>query len=193
MKKSFFCLVLMTIFITSFSSCELLLSILRNTGDELDALLLEPDFNVDREVLACYKLVNKFRIGKEAFYWNKDNKTTTSKVGKLDQLVLDEELCKLAKIRAEEAVRVWDHTRPDGTPWYTVFDNKYQAAGENIAAGNSSGTVTFEQWKEDNCEFNGQGHRRNMLSEEAKKIGIAYVYAPGTKYTYYWAMELARY
>ena len=148
---------------------------------------------VDGEVIACFNLVNEFRTGKEAHYLNSDNKTNTNLVGKLGKLTLDENLCKAAAIRAEEIVKNFSHTRPNGSACFTVLKDcsiSYGLAAENIAAGNKSGEKTFIQWKEDDEPYSGQGHRRNMLNKDAKKIGIAYTYNANSTYKYYWVMIL---
>ena len=153
--------------------------------------------NVDDEVTACFNLVNEFRTGNEAFYLNKDNTTTTNLVGELGKLTLDEELCKAAAIRAEEIVKSFSHTRPDGKgSCFTVLEEcgiSYTSPGENIAAGTnaSTGESAFKMWKEDGEPYSGQGHRRNMLGNFTK-IGIAYTYAPDSKYKYYWVMILIK-
>ena len=150
--------------------------------------------NIDDEVCACFNLVNQFRTGNEAFYWNRDNMTKTNLVGKLGTLTLDEDLCKAAQIRANEIVTHWSHTRPNGTDCETVLTElsiPWRSTGENIAAGNSSGSQTFGQWKEDSENFDGQGHRRNMLGDFTK-IGIAHAYSANSDYKHYWAMILTK-
>ena len=152
-------------------------------------------FKNDPEILACFNKTNEFRTGKEAFYLNSDNKTTTSMVGKLGKLTLDEELCKAAQIRAEEIVKNFSHTRPDGRSCFTVLKDQnisYMAVGENIAAGSASGANTFVMWKEDGQSYSGQGHRRNMLSPNFTRIGIAYATKKGSTYGTYWVMILAK-
>ena len=147
-----------------------------------------PISKVPAEVMECYELVNIFRTGEEAYYWNEDNTAIVNLVGKLDKLQLDDKLCKAAAIRAKEIVKEFSHTRPNGKKWSTVFGElkiSYSACGENIAAGYSSGKATFNQWKEDGEKYIGQGHRRNMLSGDFTKIGIAFVAAPGSTYGYY--------
>lgn len=151
--------------------------------------------NTDEKVIECFNLTNEFRTGSEAFYLNEDNATTTSLVGKLGTLELDAELCRAAQIRANEIVKSFSHTRPNGKSCFTVLSDlsiSYSAAGENIAAGSSTGRGTFTQWKEDDENYAGQGHRRNMLGQNFTKIGIAYAYAEGSRYRYYWAMILAK-
>lgn len=151
--------------------------------------------HIDDEIQTCFDMVNEFRTGNEAWYWNEDNTTKTELVGQLGKLTLDEELCKAAQIRAKEIVKKFEHTRPNGKSCFTVLDEYsivYSACGENIAAGNQTGKDTFLQWKEDNYKYADQGHRRNMLNSNFTKIGIAYTYDPNSKYKYYWAMILTR-
>ena len=152
-------------------------------------------FEVDSEVQSIFDLTNEFRTGNEAYYWNEDNSTKTNLVGKLSALTLDEDLCKAAAIRAKELVNNFAHTRPNGTSCFTVLDElgiSRSAAGENIAAGQQSGESAFTAWKEDDKNYSGQGHRRNMLGEDFTKIGIAYAYCPDAPYRYYWCMILAK-
>ena len=116
-------------------------------------------------------------------------------VGKLGKLTLDEELCKAAQIRAEEIFKNFSHTRPDGRSCFTVLKDQnisYMAVGENIAAGSASGANTFVMWKEDGQPYSGQGHRRNMLSPNFTRIGIAYATKKGSTYGTYWVMILAK-
>lgn len=172
----------------------------------IPALFLSCDFdegddsaagaNIDLEVYACFAEVNKFRTGSEAWYWNQDDTTKTNLVGKLGELVLDEELCRAAQIRANEIVNNFSHTRPNGTSCGTVLTDcsiKYSARGENICAGtvSSTGKAAFIQWKEDGQSYSGQGHRRNMLGNFTK-IGIAHAYDPNSRYKNYWAMILIK-
>ena len=151
--------------------------------------------NIDEKVQKVFELTNQFRTGNEAFYLNEDNTTTTSLVGKLGNLTLDGNLCKAAQIRANEIVSKFSHTRPNGTSCFTVLKDlsiSYSAVGENIAAGSPNGEGTFKQWKEDNENYNGQGHRRNMLGQNFTRIGIAYTYDANSTYKYYWCMILAK-
>jgi uncharacterized protein YkwD len=78
----------------------------------------------------------------------------------------------------------FSHTLSDGTTWsqnisnhgYTF--NTYRA--ENIAAGNSSASNTFIQWK------NSAGHNANMLNVNYRAIGIGYAYEQSSTYDHYW-------
>lgn len=150
--------------------------------------------NIDDEVIACFNEVNAFRTGDEAWYWNEDDSAKIDFSGNLDELILDEELCRAAQIRANEIVKKFDHTRPNGSSCFTVLKDcgiVYSSTGENIAAGNKTGIATFLQWKEDGKAYSGQGHRRNMLGN-FKKIGIAYAYDEKSTYKYYWTMILTK-
>ena len=159
--------------------------------DGIDWLgLSRGNFVIDDEITTCFNLVNEFRTGNEAWYYSDDTKNTkTELVGKLKELTLDENLCKAAAIRAKEIVKSFSHTRPNGKDCFTVFDDLGIKAGykaENIAMGNTSGAKTFNQWKEDDLPNSQQGHRINMLSPNATKIGIAHD-SSGR----YWAMILS--
>lgn len=146
----------------------------------------------DNEIQVLFKQTNSFRTGNEAKYEGQDGKTIT--VQGLKNLTLDPNLCKAAGIRAEEIVNKFAHERHNGSSCFTVFDDLGIKAGykaENIAAGSSTGAATFTQWKEDGKPYSGQGHRRNMLSESATKIGLAYAYSSEAPYKYYWVMILS--
>ncbi|MBQ0052765.1 MAG: CAP domain-containing protein [Treponema sp.] len=148
----------------------------------------------DVDVKACFDAVNSFRTGSEAFYISADNSTKTFLVGQLSALAFDEKLAQAAKIRAEEISSSFAHTRPDGTSCFTVLKQigaAYGTCGENIAAGYRTGSAVFAGWKEDNKDYSGQGHRRNMLGKNFTKIGIAYFDKKGSTYGRYWVMELS--
>ena len=52
--------------------------------------------------------------------------------------------------------------------------------GENIAAGYSSVSNTFNQW------VNSTGHLNNMLNSNSNEIGIGHATYNGSTYTHYW-------
>jgi uncharacterized protein YkwD len=56
---------------------------------------------------------------------------------------------------------------------------------ENIAAGHDTLAEVFAGWRE------SPGHRANMLSPDATRMGIAAIYAPGSKYKVFWTLILA--
>jgi uncharacterized protein YkwD len=63
------------------------------------------------------------------------------------------------------------------------FDAKM--AAENISAGYHTIAEAFSGWRD------SPHHRANMLLKGATHMGIAAVYAPGTKYRVFWALILA--
>ena len=137
-----------------------------------------------REML---EYINEFRTGGEAWYWNS---TTTEKIetGVLPALEYSYTLEQAAMQRAAEIALSFDHTRPDGTSCYTAWndvgtsdvDPYGYTYGENIAGGYSTAYNTYLQWREDDDDYWGQGHRRNMLNKNYKYIGIGHVVVNGT-------------
>jgi len=74
-------------------------------------------------------------------------------------------------IRTREIADVFDHKRPDGTLWSTVFEEvslKRLGAGENIAGGYTTPQEVMSGW------MNSSGHRSNILNENYSHIGIGY-------------------
>ena len=143
------------------------------------------------EARSMQEMVNDFRTGDEAWVWDETN---TSKIysGSLKTLKYDYTLEKIAMQRAAELAVSYSHTRPDGTSCFTAYeelDYRIYSAGENIAMGFTSVASMFDGWKEDDEDYSGQGHRRNMLSSGFTHIGIACVQYNGVRY---WAMELAK-
>jgi len=100
----------------------------------------------------------------------------------LQPLKKSNDLCKVAGIRAEEIVNLFDHTRPDGRDCFTVLDDyniRYMAVGENIAAGQSNPSGVMYAW------MNSSGHRSNILSDSFGQIGIGFVKGKGAYGTYW--------
>ena len=99
----------------------------------------------------------------------------------LPALKADFALSDAAAIRAEEAVRQFSHTRPDGTPYHTVLTGiKYRQAGENLQAGAATPEEAIHQW------MNSPTHRENILYPEYNALGIGYIYVPDSRYHHYW-------
>ena len=130
-------------------------------------------------------MINDFRTGKDAWYWNSDNKTKTV-CKNLGELTYDYELEKVAMQRAAEIAISFSHTRPNGELCFSLFPDNYYACGENIAAGHRTASEVMEAWKETDLPYSGQGHRRNMLSSDFNAVGFAKVYINGY---YYWVQE----
>lgn len=130
-------------------------------------------------------MINEFRTGDEAWYWNSDNKIKTY-CKNLQPLTYDYELEKIAMQRAAEIAISFSHTRPNGEMCFSLYPDSYIYCGENIAAGYSTAADVMKGWKETDLPYEGQGHRRNMLEENFNAVGVARVYFGGT---YYWVQE----
>lgn len=63
------------------------------------------------------------------------------------------------------------------------FDAKF--AVENIGAGYHTLAEAFSGWRD------SPSHKQNMLKGGVSRMGIAAVYAPGSKYKVFWALVLA--
>lgn len=133
-------------------------------------------------------MINDFRTGPDAWYWNADNTAKIACQG-LGKLTYDYALEQIAMQRAAEIAIYFDHTRPDGTRCFTCTYNGIQSWGENIAWGTNwyyNTEAVFTSWQENDDGYNGQGHRRNMLNGSFTAIGIACFEYNGAKY---WVQE----
>lgn len=89
-------------------------------------------------------------------------------------------LADSAKIRAQEVVVSWSHTRPDGSPWYTAGAGLQY--GENLAAGQSSAEQAVSEW------MASEGHKANIMNSGFTQMGVACYYCGGM---YYWVQHFA--
>jgi uncharacterized protein YkwD len=106
----------------------------------------------------------------------------------LPPVALDPQLMKLAQeqARAMAGRDRLDHAvvRPFRARLVAAgYDAK--AAAENISAGYHTLAEAFSGWRE------SPQHRANMLLAGATRMGIAAVYAPGSKYKVYWTLVVA--
>lgn len=136
--------------------------------------------------------LNSFRTDAtgKAWYWNEsDTKKiyfNTEGNTQLGELKYDFELEKIAMQRAAEIALVFDHVRPDGSKYSTLFPDTYSAYGENIAAGQLTADEVFKAWQETNEPYKDQGHRRNMLHSNFNAVGMAHVIVGNKNY---WVQE----
>ena len=101
----------------------------------------------------------------------------------LSALTLDNQLSKLARIKAEDMAKkgYFSHTSPT---YGSAFDmmNKYgvsyRTAGENIAKGQKTAESVMNGW------MNSSGHRANILSSAYTNIGVGY--AKDSRGNTYW-------
>ena len=84
-----------------------------------------------------------------------------------------------AAVRVQEITVYFSHTRPDGSRCFTAITNPGWV-GENIAAGQDTPQEVVNAW------MNSSGHRANILNVRAAKMGVGYVYVPGSMYGHYW-------
>ena len=98
----------------------------------------------------------------------------------LAELVWSDSVYENAKIRAEEIVGVFSHTRPDGSHCTSVFGDLVGKCylGENIASGYPDGQSVADGW------YDSEGHRENMLLTAYTEGAIACYQAENGKY--YW-------
>lgn len=88
--------------------------------------------------------------------------------------------------RAEELTSLYSHSRPNGTPWYTILGeygiDMNCVAGENIAAGYDTPESVVEGW------MNSAGHRKTILNESYDyfAVGVYYKENDPDYYFYYW-------
>ena len=91
----------------------------------------------------------------------------------LSALTLDEELCNVARAKAEDmaAKGYFSHTSPTyGSPSQMLksFGISYGYMGENIAKGYSNASAVVDAW------MNSAGHRANILGKSFTRIGVGY-------------------
>ena len=138
------------------------------------------------EARSMLDMINAFRTGEDAWAWNELDSEKIQYSG-LGEFVYDYELEKVAMQRAAEIAVAFSHTRPNGESCFLAYPkNVYKNIGENIAAGSVTAKEVFENWKEENKNYIGQGHRRNMLSQDFGAVGIGHVYYNGI---HYWVQE----
>ena len=85
-------------------------------------------------------------------------------------------LNQAAMVRAEEIIRLFSHTRPDGRGHSTVYTDlggrwtgRYIGLGENIAHGYTTPDRVVQAW------MNSPGHRAIILMEDLTQLGVGVV------------------
>ena len=92
----------------------------------------------------------------------------------LANLAYSDGLAKAANIRANEIIKSFSHTRPDGSSWDTVSPLVY---AENISYGHTSAIAAHTAF------MNSPGHRANIVKTGFKTVGTSAVNGPnGTTY-----------
>lgn len=106
----------------------------------------------------------------------------------LGPVVVDSSLIKAASLQAAANARAGRLSHDLGGSFETRmasagFGRKY--AAENLSAGSETFDQVLGRWKA------SPAHNGNMLMPQLKRIGIARVDAPGTRFKRYWALVLA--
>lgn len=101
----------------------------------------------------------------------------------LKPLKMDPALSLVARDKSKDMRdrNYFSHTSPTyGSPFdmMKAYGITYRAAGENIAAGQTTAEEVVKSW------MNSEGHRKNILSPEFTTIGVGY--AKGGTYGHYW-------
>ena len=101
----------------------------------------------------------------------------------LKALKMSEQLRSIANLKSKDMAEknYFSHTSPTyGTPFQMLqdFGVHYQAAGENIAAGQQTPEQVMESW------MNSSGHRANILNANFDTLGVG-IYKGGS-YGIYW-------
>ncbi|MGC5327515.1 SafA/ExsA family spore coat assembly protein [Brevibacillus sp. SYSU BS000544] len=101
----------------------------------------------------------------------------------LRPLVINWEVSRVARYKSADMrdKNYFSHTSPTyGSPFDMLrhFGITYRAAGENIAAGQTTASQVMQGW------MNSAGHRQNILNPTFTQIGVGY--ASGGSYRYYW-------
>lgn len=92
----------------------------------------------------------------------------------LKALKMDKGMLETAMRRAAETAVCFAHTRPDGSICFTANS---EMIAENIAVNQINDAEVMNSW------MNSQGHKENILSEDAQSIGIGCYVQNGI---YYW-------
>ena len=111
----------------------------------------------------------------------------------LPALTLSKGLIAGASIRAEEITNLGqtgalnDHTRPNGSQWYTVLDGKYNYPGENLDGGAESPAQVLYDW------MHSESHKKNILDKNFRKLGVGYNYfdIDESDHRWYWVQLFA--
>ncbi|MBQ3705296.1 MAG: CAP domain-containing protein [Clostridia bacterium] len=93
-------------------------------------------------------------------------------------LVYSDRLEDIAMQRAAEIAVYYSHMRPNGQSGL----NSLNFDGENIAAGHLTAEDVFWAWAETDVDYQCQGHRRNMLFDRFKSVGIGHAICNGVHY-----------
>ncbi|CCZ42647.1 sCP-like protein [Clostridium sp. CAG:122] len=161
-----------------------------NAAEEIIPVNISVQYS-QTEARTILDMINEMRTSDyDAWCWDETNTKKEAYCG--DALTYDYDLENLAMKRAAELVIRYDHDRPNGEDFSSIYKEEnitdWQSAGENIAIGYHSAQAVNTAWREDGEDYNGQGHRRNILNPKFNCVGIGHVKYDGCDY---WVEEFA--
>ena len=101
-------------------------------------------------------------------------------------LALSDELMRASAVRSQEIIKVFSHTRPDGTPFTSIVSRHGRRIGENIAGGYQTPEDVVDGW------MHSEGHRKNILHPDFTELGVGYAYEEDSQYKHYWVQIFRR-
>ena len=101
-------------------------------------------------------------------------------------LALSDELMRAAAVRSQEIIKVFSHTRPDGTSFTSIVSRHGRRIGENIAGGYQTPEDVVDGW------MHSEGHRKNILHPDFTELGVGYAYEENSQYKHYWVQIFRR-
>lgn len=111
----------------------------------------------------------------------------------LEKLTWGDTCADAAETRAEELVRLYSHTRPDGSSWDTACaapdEGHRYVEGENLVVGNSavSPETTVAAW------MNSEAHRANILNPDYTKLSVGFYFDPNSQYKTHWSQYFSNF
>ena len=133
-------------------------------------------------------------IDPPAEQWKHEVLTLVNKIrtkNNLKQLAWGDTCDYAADIRANEAITLYAHTRPDGSSWSTVCPapDSGGVSGENLAIGNAavSPATVVALW------MGSESHRANILNPDYTKLSVGFVFDPSSTYRTYWSQFFSTY
>ena len=111
----------------------------------------------------------------------------------LEKLSWGDTCAEAAETRATELVKLYAHTRPDGSSWDTACEapdkGSVYVEGENLVVGSSavSPETTVAAW------MNSEAHRANILNPDFTKLSVGFHFDPSTQYKTHWSQYFANF
>lgn len=133
-------------------------------------------------------------IAPPADQWKHEVLTLVNKIrvkNNLEQLSWGYTCEEAADTRAKETMKVYAHTRPDGSPWSTAcpVPSSGGVSGENLAIGNAavSPASTVALW------MGSETHRANILNPDYTKLAVGFDFDLSSDYKTYWSQFFSTY